>query len=88
GERVAQYNLAVMLAKGDGVEQDNEAALAWCCKAAEQQLPEAEMMLGDLIAAGRGTEADPATARLWYERAAAHGVVAARARLATVAAIA
>ena len=47
GDRVAQYNLAVMLAKGDGVEQSNEEAFAWCRKAAEQPLPEAEMMLGD-----------------------------------------
>jgi TPR repeat protein len=41
------------------------------------------MMLGDMLAAGRGTDADPAAARGWYERAAAHGVVAARTRLAT-----
>ena len=74
-----------MLAKGDGVEQDNEQAFAWCHKAAEQQLPEAEMMLGDLLNAGRGVEADPGAARAWYERAAAHGVAAARARLVTAA---
>jgi TPR repeat protein len=46
------------------------------------------MMLGDLFANGRGTEGDPGAARNWYERAAAHGLAAARGRLATVAAIA
>jgi TPR repeat protein len=43
------------------------------------------MMLGDLLVAGRGTEADPMTARMWYEKAAALGVDAARARLASIA---
>jgi TPR repeat protein len=47
-------------------------------------MPEAELMLGDLLFAGRGAEADPAAARSWYERAAAHGVAAARARLQTL----
>ena len=77
-----------MLAKGDGVDRNDDEAIAWCAKAAEQAMPEAELMLGDLIAGGRGTAADPAAARGWYERAVAHGNSTARARLATLAATA
>jgi len=44
-------------------------------------MPEAQMMLGDLLAGGRGTEPDPEGAREWYEKAAAQGLQAASARL-------
>jgi len=33
---MAQYNLGVMYAKGQGVTQDNVQAVAWYRKAAEQ----------------------------------------------------
>jgi TPR repeat protein len=52
-----------------------------CHKAAQQDMPEAQLMLGDLLSAGRGTDADPEAARLWYEKAAAQGLAAAKGRL-------
>jgi TPR repeat protein len=72
-----------MLYRGAGVEKSEEEALGWCHKAAERGLPEAQLMLGDLLTAGAGTEADPATARVWYEKAAAQGLAAASTRLAS-----
>jgi len=57
---------------------------AWCHKAAQQDMPEAQMMLGDLLAAGRGTEADPDAARQWYAKAAAQGLQAASARVMSI----
>ena len=74
-----------MLAKGDGVEPNDDEALAWCHKAAQQGMPEAQLLMGDLLAAGRGAAADPEAARLWYERAAAQGLAAAAGRLTALA---
>ena len=82
GERIAQYNLAVMLFRGDGVARDVEEALQWYEKAAEQGMPEAQTALGDLYAIGAGVAADPEAARRWYEKAASQGHAAAQAKLA------
>jgi TPR repeat protein len=81
GDRVAQYNLAVMSLKGQGVQQDAEAAFQWCSAAAEQGLPEAQLQLGDLCGTGAGTPQDRAAALFWYEKASAQGNLAAAARL-------
>ena len=42
GNVLAQYNLAVMLAKGKGCEPDRVAAQSWFAKAAERGLPPAQ----------------------------------------------
>jgi TPR repeat protein len=70
---VAQFNLAVMLAKGQGGPADVEGAFLWFRRAAEQSLPEAEIALAECYRLGRGTAIDPVVAREWYERAARHG---------------
>lgn len=41
GHARAQYNLGVMYANGEGVEEDDKAAVKWLTKAAEQGLREA-----------------------------------------------
>ena len=46
GDRYAQYNLAVMLLKGQGAPQDEAAAFYWCSAAAEQGLAEARVSTG------------------------------------------
>ena len=71
--RSAQYNLAVMLLKGQGVQQEPEQALNWCFSAAEQGLAEAQLQLGDLYCAGSGVVEDLTIAITWYEKAAAQG---------------
>jgi uncharacterized protein len=85
GERVAQYNLAVMLFKGDGTEPDPDEALEWYRKAAEQGLPEAQIALGDLYASGRVVPADRNEARHWFDKAASQGHEGAQPRLAALA---
>ena len=70
-----------MLLKGEGTQQDAEAALCWCSAAAEQGLAEAQLQLGDLYGSGSGTLQDPAAARRWYEKASAQGNTVATARL-------
>ena len=46
GHRLAQYNLGVMLAKGQGCEPDQDRAVALLRQAAEQGLVEAQRALG------------------------------------------
>jgi TPR repeat protein len=82
GEKIAQYNFAVMLFRGDGVTRDIEAALEWYRKAAEQGMPEAQTALGDAHATGVGVPADLDAAAGWYEKAAAQGHAPAQAKLA------
>jgi TPR repeat protein len=43
GDRYAQYNLAIMLLKGQGTQQDAEEALYWCSAAAEQGSAKAQL---------------------------------------------
>ena len=81
GDRYSQYNLAVMLLKGQGTAQDAEEAFRWCCLAAEQGLAEAQLHLGDLYHAGHGVTADVALAEAWYEKAAEQGDAGAAAKL-------
>ena len=81
GDRYAQYNLAVMLLKGQGTTPDAEEAFQWCCLAAEQGLAEAQRQLGDLYHAGHGVARDVALADAWYEKAAGQeGAEAAKLR--------
>jgi TPR repeat protein len=85
GERIAQYNLAVMLVKGEGVEADPEEALKWYLRAAEQGVPEAQIAVGDFYAGGRVVAVDHDEARRWFEKAAGQSHEAAQPRLAALA---
>ena len=48
GYAPAQYNLGIMLSKGQGCEPDHDRALQWLQKAAEQGLPAAHTALRDI----------------------------------------
>ena len=73
GHPNAQYNLAVMYQKGDGIEQSDQKALYWYEKAAEQGLPIAQYNLGMIYFAGDIVLKDEAKARELWEKAAAQG---------------
>jgi TPR repeat protein len=45
GEDVAQYNLGLMYARGQGVQQNHAEAVTWFRKAADQENTEAKKML-------------------------------------------
>ena len=45
----AQYNLALLLAYGAGVEKNETEAVFWYTKAAEQDTPDAMMNLGNMV---------------------------------------
>ncbi|MCB1821871.1 MAG: sel1 repeat family protein, partial [Candidatus Competibacteraceae bacterium] len=67
----AQLNLGLMYADGRGGLPKNESqAAAWYRKAAEQNVPLAQLLLGVLYAMGRGVPQDDQQAFAWFEKAA------------------
>ena len=62
-----------MYAKGDGVPEDDAAAVKWFRKAAEQGDAEAQFNLGAMYAKGEGVPEDYVRAFAWFNLAAAQG---------------
>ena len=73
----AQYNLAVMYQKGDGVEQDMQKALFWYEKAAEANLAIAQYNLGMIYFEGSIVEKNEEKAKELWQKAANQGLEAA-----------
>jgi TPR repeat protein len=73
GRAMAQFNLGVMYAEGQGVPQDYAEALKWYRMAAAQGLADAQFNLGAMYAEGQGVPQDDAEALKWYRLAAAQG---------------
>ncbi|MFH1157912.1 MAG: SEL1-like repeat protein [Pseudomonadota bacterium] len=65
GHRVAMFDLARMLKKGEGAPKDPAQALAWMKKAADLDLLSAQMTLSEMYAAGDGVPKDPLQYLVW-----------------------
>ncbi|MBN2300396.1 MAG: sel1 repeat family protein, partial [Acholeplasmataceae bacterium] len=70
----AQYNLAVMYQKGDGVVQDLKRSFFWYEKAANANLAIAQYNLGMIYFEGAIVEKDERKAKELWEKAAAQGL--------------
>ncbi len=81
----AQWILAELYAKGQGVKQDDVLAMKWYTVAAKREHRDAQLALGGYYAAGRGVDEDIPHAVYWYHRSAAHGQSEALARLVDLA---
>jgi TPR repeat protein len=81
GNPVAQNNLGVMYAAGEGVEKSDREAFVWYRKAAEQGIALTQNNLGDMYAEGRGVEQSDVEAVAWYRKAAAQGNARAQTNL-------
>ncbi|MBK7001272.1 MAG: SEL1-like repeat protein [Rhodoferax sp.] len=77
----AQMALGDYYAAGDGVPQDQQAAIEWYYKAAEQGHAPAQFALGHICEQGIGVDVDLETAAMWYEKAADLGMPTARVAL-------
>ena len=66
GNAVAQFNLGVMYANGQGVPKDDAEAARWYRLAAEQGHDGAQVNLGIMYDNGEGVPKDPAEAVRWY----------------------
>ncbi len=71
---MAQFNLGVLYANGQGVLQDYATARGWYEKAAAQGDVKAQVNLGALYADGLGVPQDYVRAYMWYNLAAAHSM--------------
>jgi hypothetical protein len=73
GDAKAQYNLAIMYVRGEGVGQDDKQAASWFRKAAEAGDAGAQLGLGSMYLAGQGVKKDVVQAHKWSNLAAANG---------------
>ncbi len=65
GDAMAQYNLGLVYAKGQGVAQDYGEAVKWYRKAAEQGNAMAQSALGFMYGTGKGVAQDYVQAHVW-----------------------
>jgi TPR repeat protein len=70
GDPRAQFNVAMMHARGEGVAQDYVEAARWFVQAAEQGQAEAQARIGGMYAEGIGVERDDVEAARWLTEAA------------------
>lgn len=79
-----QYGLARMYSLGTeaiGVVRDEEQAVVWYRRAADQGHGKAQFALGQAYEEGRGVRQDRETALQWYRRAAEQGIPEAKEKL-------
>ena len=69
GDAEAQFNLALMYEKGDGIKQDKQKAFYWYKKAAEQGNAEAQYRLAVMHDKGDGIEQNRSLAQNYYQQA-------------------
>jgi TPR repeat protein len=84
GDAIAQFDLALLYARGSGVQQDYAEAVKWYRKSAEQGYVIASVMLGDMYNVGRDVPHDSAEAAKWYLKAAEQGATNVQADLASL----
>lgn len=82
GVALAQFNYAMMLKRGEGVER-TEAWQPWLKKAATQGLPEAAYVLGLAFENGEGLPRSQPDATHWFLQAAKRGHTQAQLSVAT-----
>jgi hypothetical protein len=82
GDSIAQYDIGVLYARGDGLVQDFATAASWFHAAAAQGNIDAQYNLGVIYERGLGVAADATQAVNWYRSAADLNHAAAQYNLA------
>lgn len=83
GNRIAEFDYAMMLLKGEGVDPDLKNALIWLKKAADANMSHAQFIYGRVYDEGQLVPPDPTLAHRWFLKAAKQGHVQAEIALAT-----
>ena len=73
GDARGQNGFGVMSEWGQGVPQDDAAAVKWYRMAADQGFSKAQVNLGGMYVTGRGVQQDYVEAAKWYRKAAKQG---------------
>jgi GAF domain/Sel1 repeat len=81
GDSIAQYEMALRYADGEGVPQSYRDAMAWFSKAAANGNDKAEWKLGLGYIKGIGVPHDERKAVVWFKRAANYGNIRAQSAL-------
>lgn len=82
GDGVAQLHMALSYCLGEGMEQDDELAYSWMKKSAEQDVPQAQYLVGEMTFQGIGTDKNLAEATDWIKKASENGCKQANQRYA------
>ncbi len=80
-DSIAQYEMALRYADGEGVPQNYRDAMAWFSKAAANGNDKAEWKLGLGYIKGIGVPHDERKAAVWFKRAANNGNIRAQSAL-------
>ena len=81
GDSIAQYEMALRYADGEGVPQNYRDAMAWFAKAAANGNDNAQWKLGLGYIEGIGVPHDERKAAAWFKRAANQGNIGAQSAL-------
>ena len=73
GNPEAQYNIALLYMKGNGVELNERTALSWFTRAGEQGMADAQYNAGVMFYGGKGTYPDKTSAIEWWQLSASQG---------------
>ena len=73
GDPIAQYNLGMLYARGEGVIGDMRQAWYWFIKSADQGYSESQSVLATMYRFGDGVERHIPSAIRWYTKAAMQG---------------
>ncbi|RQR76122.1 sel1 repeat family protein [Burkholderia sp. Bp9012] len=82
GDRLAQFNYAMMLLTGVGVTANVDEGLRWLKRAADANMSHAQYVYGRMFDDGEFVARNPAEAHRWFLRAAKQGHVQAELSLA------
>ena len=80
GDLVLVFNLGMCLARGVGVERDDEQSAQWLRRAADGVV-DAQYIYARMLTEGRGVECNLPEARAWFARAAQAGMPEAEVAL-------
>lgn len=82
GNRLAQFDYAMMLLNGEGANADPKGAVHWLERAASAGMTQAQYVYGKMFDDGYVVDKSIPQANLWYEKAAKQGHVQAQAAIA------
>ncbi|APD11096.1 hypothetical protein UC34_00930 [Pandoraea vervacti] len=82
GNRLAQFDYAMMLLNGEGADADPDGAVHWLERAASAGMTQAQYVYAKMFDDGYVVGKSIPQANLWYEKAARQGHVQAQAAIA------
>ena len=83
GDRLAQFNVAMMLLRGEGRPADAAVGIAWLNRAASAGMAQAQYQMGVLAESGIGMPRSLTEATAWWQKAAEQGHTESQVEMGT-----